>query len=105
MTTPEKSSLKAKLAAGETLRGCLVAFDAPWLVEIVGRAGFDFVTVDIEHEAFDEQAVVNMIRAADSVGLPAIVRTAMSDRLIAYLDAGVSGVKVPDLRSRQHAED
>jgi 4-hydroxy-2-oxoheptanedioate aldolase len=105
MVGPQRPSLKAKLAAGETLLGSLVAFDAPWLVEIVGRAGFDFVTMDIEHEAFDEQAVVNMIRAADSAGLPAIARMPISDRLLAYLDAGVSGVKIPDLRSRQHAEE
>ena len=53
------NSMKAKLAKGHTVLGCLLAFDAPWLVEIIGRSGFDFVTIDIEHEAFNERSVVD----------------------------------------------
>src|SRR6266705_410534 len=105
MTAPNPTSLKAQLAAGHTVIGCLVAFDAPWLVEVIGRTGFDFVTIDIEHEAFDESGVVNLIRAAEAAGLSSIVRMAISDRLLPYLDAGVSGVKVPELRDRKHAEE
>jgi len=105
MTTSDRISLKKKLAAGQTVIGCLVAFDAPWLIEMIGRSGFDFVTIDIEHEAFDEQGVVNLIRSAETTGLSSIVRMAISDRLLAYLDAGVEGVKVPDLRDREHAEE
>ena len=104
MNVPNRPSLKTRLAHGQTVIGCLVAFDAPWLVEIIGRSGFDFVTIDVEHEAFDEQGVVNLIRSAETVGLSSIVRMSISDRLLAYLDAGVNGVKVPDLRDRDHAE-
>jgi 4-hydroxy-2-oxoheptanedioate aldolase len=99
------NSLKAKLAKGHTVIGCLLAFDAPWLVEIIGQSGFDFVTIDIEHEAFNERAVVDLIRAIDGAGMSSIVRMALSDRLLPYLDAGVSGVKVPELRNRKHAEE
>ena|SRR2546425_2609047 len=105
MTTPNHTPLKTRLAHGQTVIGCLVAFDAPWLVEIIGHSGFDFVTIDIEHEAFDEQGVVNLIRCAEGAGLSSIARMAISDRLLAYLDAGVSGVKVPDLQDRKHAEE
>src|SRR6266581_8311751 len=105
MNVPNRPSLKTRLAHGQTVIGCLVAFDAPWLVEIIGRSGFDFVTIDIEHEAFDEQAEVNLIRSAEGAGLSSIVRMAVSDRLLPYLDAGVTGVKVPDLRDRRHAEE
>jgi 4-hydroxy-2-oxoheptanedioate aldolase len=105
MTKAAQTSLKHRLAAGETIIGCLLAFDAPWLVEIIGRSGFDFVTIDIEHEAFDEAGVVNLIRTAHGAGLQSIVRMAISDRLLPYLDAGVDGVKVPDLRDRAHAEE
>jgi 2-keto-3-deoxy-L-rhamnonate aldolase RhmA len=105
MNAAHHTSLKAKLGAGQTVIGCLVAFDAPWLVEVIGRAGFDFMTIDIEHEAFDESGVVNLIRSAEVGGLSSIVRMSISDRLLPYLDAGVSGVKVPDLRDRRHAEE
>jgi 2-keto-3-deoxy-L-rhamnonate aldolase RhmA len=105
MNSQERVSLKKRLASGQTVIGCLLAFDAPWLVEIIGRSGFDFVTIDVEHEAFDEQGVVNLIRSAETVGLSSIVRMAISDRLLAYLDAGASGIKVPELRGRAHAEE
>ena len=105
MKPTDRISLKKRLADGQTVIGCLVAFDAPWLVEMIGRSGFDFVTIDLEHEAFDEQGVVNMIRSAEVSGLSSIVRMAISDRLLAYLDAGVDGVKVPELRGREHAEE
>jgi 2-keto-3-deoxy-L-rhamnonate aldolase RhmA len=105
MTTPDRMSLKSKLAKGQTVIGCLVAFDAPWMIEMIGQSGFDFVTIDIEHEAFDESGVVNLIRTAEGAGLSSIVRMALSDRLLPYLDAGVRGVKVPELRNRAHAEE
>jgi 2-keto-3-deoxy-L-rhamnonate aldolase RhmA len=104
MSHPEQTPLKVKLAQGLTVVGCLVAFDAPWLVEILGHAGFDFATIDIEHEAFDETGVVNLIRAAQVTGLSSIVRMPLTERVLAYLDAGASGVQLPDMRDRQHAE-
>jgi 2-keto-3-deoxy-L-rhamnonate aldolase RhmA len=105
MIGPDRATLKSKLAQGQVAVGCLLAYDAPWLVEILGLSGFDFVVIDVEHEVFSDQAVANLVRTADSVGLDAIVRMPLSERLVPLLDAGVRGVKVPDLRGRQHAEE
>ena len=101
----QSNNLKQRLASGEVLVGCLLAYDAPWLVEVLGLAGYDFVTVDLEHEPFDDSAVANLIRAADGVGLPTIVRMACTDRVVPFLTAGVHGVQVPDIRGRQHGEE
>jgi 4-hydroxy-2-oxoheptanedioate aldolase len=102
---PDHATLKSKLAEGQVAVGCLLAYDAPWLVEILGLSGFDFVVIDVEHEGFSDEAVANLVRTADSVGLDAIVRMPLSERLVPLLDAGVRGVKVPDLRGRRHAEE
>jgi 4-hydroxy-2-oxoheptanedioate aldolase len=104
MIGPDRATLKSKLAQGHVTVGCLLAYDAPWLVEILGLAGYDFVVIDLEHEAFSDDAVAGLVRAADSVGLDAIVRMPLSERLVPLLDAGVRGVKVPDLQGREHAE-
>ena len=48
-----RNSVKERLANGEALIGCLLAYDAPWLVEMLGHAGYDFVTIDLEHAGFD----------------------------------------------------
>lgn len=98
-------SLKQKLAGGQIAVGCLLAYDAPWLIEILGLCGFDFVVIDIEHEPFDDSAVANLIRTADSVSMTSIVRMPLTERVLPFLDAGVQGVKVPDLRGRAHAEE
>ena len=96
--------LKARLAEGKLIVGCILAYDAPWLVEVLGTVGYDFVTFDLEHEPIDNASVVNMIRAADGVGLPSLVRMPCTERLLPFLDAGVHGVIVPDIRDRRHAE-
>jgi 2-keto-3-deoxy-L-rhamnonate aldolase RhmA len=98
-------SLKEKLRCGEVVVGCLLAYPAPWLVEILGLTGHDFVVLDLEHEAFNDASVVDLIRVADGVGLPSIVRMPCSERLVPFLSAGVRGLQVPGLRDRAHAEE
>lgn len=97
------SELKAKLLDGKVVVGCMLGHDAPWLVELLGLIGYDFVTFDLEHEPLSEGAVTELIRAADGANLASLVRMACDDRLPPFLNAGVSGVQVPDLRNLEHA--
>ncbi len=103
--TDSTASLKQRLASGQVIIGCLLAYPAPWLVEILGLTGHDFVVLDLEHEAFNDETVVELIRAAEGVGLPTVVRMPFSERLVPFLSAGVRGLQVPDLRNRAHAEE
>ena len=70
-------------------------------VEIVGHAGWDFVIVDCEHGAISSAMLPGMIRAADAVKLPAIVRVASNDpaQIQLALDAGAAGVQIPRIDS------
>ncbi len=97
--------LKPSLRAGQVIVGCLLAYDAPWLVEVLGRTGYDFVTIDLEHEPFADDAVLALTRAADAVGLATIARLPASERILPMLSAGVHGIQVPELRDRAHAEE
>lgn len=99
------SNLKARLRDGQVIIGCLLAYDAPWLVEVLGTVGYDFVVFDLEHEPFDDRGVANLIRAADGVGLPSIARMPCTERVLPLLTAGIHGIQVPDLRDRAHAEE
>jgi 4-hydroxy-2-oxoheptanedioate aldolase len=103
-STLSTRTLKEILEAGEVGIGCLLAYDAPWLVEVLGATGYDFVTIDLEHEAISDGAVVNLIRAADVAGISSIVRMPANERVLPFLSAGVTGVQVPDLRGKAHAE-
>jgi 4-hydroxy-2-oxoheptanedioate aldolase len=104
LSAARPNRLKRRLADGKVTVGCLLAYGAPWLVEVLGMTGYDFVTIDLEHELIDDQAVTHLVRAADAVGLTTIVRMPASERLFPFLSAGVQGVQIPDLRDRAHAE-
>lgn len=98
------SGLKARLKNGRAVVGCLLPYDAPWLVEVLGSVGYEFVVFDLEHEAFDAQSIAGLIRAADGVGLPSLARMPCSERVLPLLTAGIHGIEVPNLRDRSHAE-
>jgi 2-keto-3-deoxy-L-rhamnonate aldolase RhmA len=97
--------LKRLLAEDRPAVGCLLAYDAPWLVDVLGLVGYDYVVLDVEHEPFGEPAVAALIRAADAARIPAIVRMACTDRLVPFLNLGAAGVQIPDLRGKEHARE
>ena len=104
LTAARPNHLKRLVEDDRVAVGCLLAYDAPWLVEVLGMTGYDFVTIDLEHEPIPDDAVAGLVRAADTVGLTTIVRMAATERVFPLLSAGVQGVQVPDLRDRAHAE-
>jgi 2-keto-3-deoxy-L-rhamnonate aldolase RhmA len=105
LSSGRPNRLKRLLAAGQAGVGSLLSYDAPWLVEVLGMTGYDFITIDIEHEPIDTGAVATIVRAADLVGMASIIRMPASPAVFPYLSAGVQGVQVPDLRGRAHAEE
>ena len=104
LTAARPNRLKRLLSDGHVGIGCLLAYNAPWLVEVLGMTGYDFVTIDLEHEPINDESVADLVRTADAVGLTTIVRMPASERIFPFLSAGVQGVQVPDLRDRAHAE-
>jgi 4-hydroxy-2-oxoheptanedioate aldolase len=104
LTAARPNRLKRLLDEGGIGVGCLLAYDAPWLVEVLGLTGYDFVTIDLEHEPINDASVAELVRAADAVGLTSIARMPCTERVFPLLSAGVQGIQVPDLRGRAHAE-
>ena len=67
--------------------------------------GFDFVAFDLEHEAYNELALVHGIRAAQAFDLTPIVRVANDPgSILRLLDAGAQGVHVPRVNTREDAQ-
>ena len=90
-------SLRHRLDAGENLVGALVRMPADEVVEMLGVAGHDFVLIDCEHGSADLGALRHHVTAAESFGLPVVVRTGADDTpfLLRALDLGVQGVIAP----------
>jgi 4-hydroxy-2-oxoheptanedioate aldolase len=96
----DENKLKAKLNNGESAIGVFVRMNAI-SVEVLGRTGWDFVIIDVEHGVHTMEDVSNMIRAAKSVGVSSIVRVpgASPINVMRSLDAGADGVQVPQITS------
>jgi 4-hydroxy-2-oxoheptanedioate aldolase len=100
-----ENGLRQILADDKPAIGCLLAYDAPWLVEVLGLVGFDYVVIDCEHEPFSENAVASLVRAADAAHISSIVRMACTDRLLPYVGLGIAGVQIPQLEGKEHAQE
>jgi staphyloferrin B biosynthesis citrate synthase len=98
--------VKARLRAGDPVYGLFVSIPSPTLVEIVGCAGYDFAIIDTEHTLVSPQELENLIRAAEAVGLTALVRVPESDAgaILRSLDAGAMGVVVPHVQRREDVD-
>ncbi|MCX6595419.1 MAG: aldolase/citrate lyase family protein [Acidobacteria bacterium] len=94
-------SLKSRLASQPYVLGTFVQIPSPQVVEILGLSGFDFVVIDNEHGAINPETTEQMIRAAEGVGLTAMVRVPQCDPVAIRLplDWGAAGVHVPQIES------
>jgi 4-hydroxy-2-oxoheptanedioate aldolase len=97
--------VRRKLLAGEPVFGINLQFDSPWLVEMIGQAGFDFVMLDMEH-GFARMNLPVLILAADAAGITPIVRVANFSRadLLNALEFGAGGIQVPMVDTPEQAQ-
>lgn len=102
----QTNKLKAALRAGTPVFGLLASIPSPLLVEMIGYAGYDFVTLDLEHVGVNPETLENMIRAAECAGITPLVRVpaATAATIVRVLDCGAQGIVVPHVRSRAEAE-
>ncbi|MBN9026617.1 HpcH/HpaI aldolase family protein [Kaistia nematophila] len=87
---------------------CLTAWIAtpePLIAESAARAGFDCVTLDMQHGLHDPVSVMRGIGAVALAGVPAIVRIPVGDFAMASraLDMGASAIIAPMINSAEDA--
>lgn len=91
-----KNRTKAKLAADQCAIGAGIAFPSPDLVELCAVVGFDFITLDTEHEPMSAEQVVHCIRAAEAYDMTPIIRLPRDpDLILKFMNAGAQGIHVP----------
>jgi 2-keto-3-deoxy-L-rhamnonate aldolase RhmA len=105
MTLVPRPSLRERLAGGETLVGTFLALGSPLAAEACGRAGLDWVLVDLEHGA--ECDPLPLLLGASAAGVHGLVRVAASERIRAgrALDLGAEGIMFPQVVSLEHARE
>jgi 2-dehydro-3-deoxyglucarate aldolase len=98
--------LKQKLINNQITIGSWITLGHSAIAEIMARAGFDWLVIDMEHSVIELREAQEMIQAIDGEGVPTIVRLTSNDiNLIKrVMDAGAHGIMVPNINSREGAE-
>lgn len=100
-----RNRLKQRLDAGEVVIGAQLRFGVPAIVELFGRAGFDFVTIDSEHGPQTPTGVQAQLQGLSSSDTTPIIRVPNNDPDVIrlYLDMGAGGVLVPFVSNAEEA--
>jgi 2-keto-3-deoxy-L-rhamnonate aldolase RhmA len=95
--TERRTSLRARILAKEITLGSWISFGYEYTAEIMARAGFDWMVLDLEHGAIDMGQARSLIQILDLAGCTPLARVASNDpvRIKQALDAGARGVIVP----------
>ncbi len=98
-------SLASALDAGSPVLTAWISMPEPLVAEAAARAGFDCVTLDMQHGLLDPISVMRGIGAVTLAGRPAIVRVPVGDFAMAsrVLDMGASAVIAPMINSAAEA--
>ncbi len=84
-------------AARRSIRlGGWIAIPEPLVVEVVGRAGYDWVGLDLQHGGWDLGLAFRGIQLLDAIGVPTLVRVSEDDLALIprVLDHGAGGIVI-----------
>jgi 4-hydroxy-2-oxoheptanedioate aldolase len=101
------TDLRRRILAGQALFGAWSNLASPLAAELMGRAGLDWVVVDLEHGAATESELLAHLTAIEVSGAAALVRPQSGERLRIgrALDLGAQGVVIPRLDSAAQARE
>ena len=101
-----KNPLKAKLLKNQLTIGSWITLDSPNIAEIMAQAGFEWLTIDMEHSVITIEAAQKLIQIIEGCGMIPLVRVGENNpNLIKrVMDAGAYGVIVPMVNTREQAE-
>ncbi len=93
------NNVVVKMSQGQTAYGLNLSFPSTTLIELGGRAGFDFVTFDSEHGPFTIDMLDDLCRIADMAGLTPMARVPDIEHptILRFLDRGIMGITGPHI--------
>jgi 2-keto-3-deoxy-L-rhamnonate aldolase RhmA len=102
----KKSHLKSKLKTKELTIGSWISFGFTQTCEMMAKARFEWLVVDMEHTAIDNNQCLQLIQIIESNGVTPLVRVGANDPLLIKraMDAGAHGIIVPMVNSVEDAK-
>ena len=100
------NTVKRLLREGKPTIGTWISLGNQLATRYLARAGFDWLTVDLEHGAMDWELASNLFGTiSDAGGVPLVrVPCGSHDHIKRSLDGGAYGIVVPMVMSRAEAE-
>lgn len=99
--------LRARICAGKPTIGTWLQIPSPDVAEIVGRMGYDWAAVDLEHGSFARCHLPDMFRALERWGTLPFARVAEASRrdIKMALDSGARGLIFPMIETRAQLDE
>ena len=101
-----ENNLKKIWQADRVVCNAWLTIPSAWTVELMAHAGFDSLTIDMQHGLMDYQTALTMLQAMSSTSVVPLVRVPGNDpaSIMRLLDAGMYGIVCPMINNRQEAE-
>ena len=101
-----ENRLKQLWKQGETAVNAWVTIPSSWSAEVMAHAGFDSLTIDMQHGLADYQTALSMLQAISTTDAVPLARVTWNDPgiIMRLLDAGVYGIICPMINTRAEAE-
>ena len=99
------SNLKEKLNRNQLTLGSWVTIGHQAVIEIMASAGFEWLTLDMEHSPMNMETAYNLIGHIQGNGMQALVRVSKNEEVVIkrVMDAGADGVIVPMVKNAEEA--
>jgi 2-keto-3-deoxy-L-rhamnonate aldolase RhmA len=100
------TALRNKIRSGALTLGSWITLGHTGIAEIMAKAGFDWVVVDLEHSVINIDVAGDLIRTIDLCGVSPLVRLTSNDpdQIKRVMDAGAHGIVVPSVNAAVDAE-
>src|SRR5712692_4678095 len=97
--------VKKALKEGQASVGTWLSLGSITAARFMARAGFSWLTIDIEHSLVDWETATHMFASIADAGCTALARVPANrhDHIKRVLDNGAHGVVVPMVNSREEA--
>lgn len=100
------NKLKALFAAGESAINGWLHIPSMWSAEVMGYAGWDSITIDIQHGMHSMESAIQLVQAISITEAVPIVRVNWNEpgSIMRLLDAGAYGIICPMVNNRADCE-
>lgn len=100
------NTFKKRLLAGERSVGLWMGFCDPYVAELVGRSGFDWLLIDAEHSPNDLPTIMRQLQVLDPLPSDAVLRLPVGDTVLIkqVLDAGAQTLLIPMVNTAEQAK-